>query len=309
MHLLAGWAKEHAREPPVVLIVDHALRQGSAAEAKKTEAIAKKAGLKVHILTRKGRRPTSGIEALAREARYSLMGRWLKRHGIVHLYVGHTLDDQAETFLLRLGRGSGLDGLSAMRAEAPFPVPGFEDLILVRPLLGISRTDLRAYLKARRQDWLEDPMNSETRFARSRVRALMPLLAEAGLSPARIAGAAAHLARARAALELATEAVLARAARPHGKQIALDAKALAAAPREIGLRALAALLMAVSGEAYRPRFEALERLFDRLGQEGLRGGATLHGCRLYPAPRAGQLFGPQTLILAKESSRRAAKRP
>jgi tRNA(Ile)-lysidine synthase len=309
MHLLAGWAKESGRAKPVVLIVDHALRDGSAGEAKKAASAAKKAGLPVHILTRKGARPKSGIEALARDARYGLMGRWLKRHGIVHLYVGHTLDDQAETFLLRLSRGSGLDGLSSMRVLAPFPVSGFEDLNLARPLLGTGRADLRAYLKKRRQNWLEDPMNSEARFARSRIRALMPALDAAGLSSARIADAAAHLARARAALELATEAVLARAARPDGKHVALDAKALAAAPREIGLRALAALLMAVSGEAYRPRFEALERLFDRLAQGKLGNGATLHGCKLYPAPRAAQRFGPETVVLAKESSRKAAKRP
>ncbi|HUO02509.1 MAG TPA: tRNA lysidine(34) synthetase TilS [Rhizomicrobium sp.] len=309
MHLLAGWAKSSGRANPIVLIVDHALRDGSAGEAKAAAAAARKAGLPAHILTRRGARPKSGIEALARDARYGLMGRWLKRHGITNLYVGHTLDDQAETFLLRLGRGSGLDGLSAMRARAPFPVPGFEDLSLVRPLLGIGRANLRTYLRTQRQDWLEDPMNSEARFARSRVRALLPALEAAGLSSQRIADAAAHLARARAALELATEAVLARAARPLGRHVLLDAKALAAAPREIGLRALAALLMTVSGEPYRPRFEALERLFDRIAQEGLGNGATLHGCKLYPAPRSARLFGPETLVLAKESSRMAAKRP
>lgn len=308
MHLLTTWAKARDFAKPVVLIVDHALRNGSADEAKKAASIARKAGLQAHILTRKGKRPKSGIEALARDARYRLMGHWLKKHDIAHLYVGHTLDDQAETFLLRLGRGSGLDGLSAMRALAPYPVPGFEELSLVRPLLRIGRSDLRAYLKDRRQDWLEDPMNSETRFARSRVRALLPLLEAAGLSPGRIADAAAHLARARSALELATEAVLARAARADGQRVFLDAKALTAAPREMGLRALAALLMAVSGEPYRPRFEALERLFDRLAQGKLGGGATLHGCKLFPPPRAEQVFGAETLILAKESSRKGTKR-
>jgi tRNA(Ile)-lysidine synthase len=196
-----------------------------------------------------------------------------------------------------------------MRALAPFPLKGFADLTLARPLLSIGRSDLRAYLKKRRQSWLEDPMNSEARFARSRIRALLPVLEAAGLSPSRIAGAAQHLARARAALELATEAVLARVARPDGNRVLLDRKALAAAPREMGLRALAALLMAVSGEPYRPRFEALERLFDKVTSADLAGGATLHGCKLYPAPRAAQLFGAETIVLTKESSRKAAKRP
>jgi tRNA(Ile)-lysidine synthase len=150
-------------------------------------------------------------------------------------------------------------------------------------------------------------MNAEARFARSRIRGLMPALEAAGLSPSRIADAAAHLARARAALELATEAVMARAVRPDGARLLLDAAALMAAPREVGLRALAALLMAVSGEGYRPRFEALERLFDSIAGGTLGGGATLHGCRLFPAPRALQAFGPETLILAQESSRTGGK--
>lgn len=297
------------REKPAVLIVDHALRRGSAGEARKAAAVARKAGLAAHILTRKGRQPKSGIEALARDARYRLMGCWLKQHGIANLYVGHTLDDQAETFLLRLGRGSGLDGLAAMRATAPFPLPGFEDLSLVRPLLGTTRASLRAYLKGLRQDWLEDPMNSEARFARSRLRALMPFLEAAGLPARRIADAAAHLARARAALDTATEAVLARAVHAQGGKVLLDGRALTAAPRELGLRALAGLLMAVSGAPYRPRFEALERLFDRIAEGKLGGGATLHGCRIQPAPAKARFFGGETLILAKESSRGAAKRP
>jgi tRNA(Ile)-lysidine synthase len=305
MHLLADWAKARGAVPPVALIVDHALRKESASEARRAAAFARKAGLVAHIFVRKGPAPQSGIEAAARDARYSLMGAWMQKHGIAALYVGHTQNDQAETFLLRLGRGSGLDGLSAMRGVAPFPLPDFADLNLARPLLRFSRASLRTYLKAQRQSWLEDPMNSEARFARSRIRGLMPALEAAGLSPARITGAAAHLARARAALELATEAVLARVVRPDGARLLLDAAALMAAPREVGLRALAALLMAVSGEVYRPRFEALERLFDSIAAGTLGRGATLHGCRLFPAPRILQVFGAKTLVLARESSRKS----
>src|SRR6185312_9275837 len=100
MHLLADWAKTRDLKPPVALIVDHALRKGSATEARRAAAFARKAGLLAHILTRKGPAPKSGIESAARDARYRLMGAWLKKHGLATLYVGHTLDDQAETFLL-----------------------------------------------------------------------------------------------------------------------------------------------------------------------------------------------------------------
>jgi tRNA(Ile)-lysidine synthase len=98
--------------------------------------------------------------------------------------------------------------------------------------------------------------------------------------------------------------VLARVAIPDGDRMLLDAKALMAAPREVGLRALAALLMRVSGEPYRPRFDALERLFDNIAAGKPGRGATLHGCRVFPAPRAAQAFGAKTLILTRESSRK-----
>jgi tRNA(Ile)-lysidine synthase len=176
-------------------------------------------------------------------------------------------------------------------------------LAVARPLLGLKRTSLRDWLSARRQEWLEDPMNQETRFARGKIRLLAAQLEAAGIPPARIAAAAGHLARAREALDLVTQAVLERAARPSGEAVLLDPLALAAAPREVGLRALAGALMAMSGAQYRPRFDALERLYDRVCSGKLGGGATLAGCRLAPAPRRHQAFGPQTLVLARESSR------
>lgn len=306
MHLLAGWAKGRGLPQPVVLCVDHGLRKDSAKDAKQVAALAKKAGLKVHILTAKGTRPNADIEAAARAARFALMGTWLKAHRLAALYVGHTEDDQAETFLLRLGRGSGLDGLSAMRPLASYPLAGFEGHVVVRPMLNLGRANLRDWLKARGLVWLEDPMNQETRFARTKIRKLAAQLAQAGVPPGRIAAAAGHLARAREALDLVTDAVLARAAKAADGAILLDPLAVAAAPREVGLRALASLLMRLSGQDYRPRFEALERLFDRICQGQLGGGATLSGCRIGPAPQRQQAFGPQTLVLTRESSR---KRP
>src|SRR3954469_8052194 len=303
MHLLADWARARKAPPPVVLTVDHGLRSGSAGAAKQVARWAKAAGLKAHIITVKDPAPQSDIEAQALVARYALMGAWLVRNRIGALFVGHTEDDQAETFLLRLGRGSGLAGLRALQALAPFPQAGFVGLAVARPLLGFKRASLRDWLTARRQAWLEDPMNQEARFARGKIRQLAAQLEEAGIAPARIAAAASHLARAREALDLVTQAVLERAARPSGEAVLIDPLALAAAPREVGLRALAQLLMAMSGAQYRPRFDALERLFDRACGGQLGGGATLGGCRLAPAPRRLQAFGPQTLVLAQESSR------
>jgi tRNA(Ile)-lysidine synthase len=190
-----------------------------------------------------------------------------------------------------------------MRGRAPFPLPGYDGIELVRPLLGIGREELRSDLAARGAAWLEDPMNEDTRFARVRIRtALMPALEVAGNSTTRIAQAAGHLARARGALDTATEQFLARYARfaPAG-QVFLDGSALRAEPREIGLRALSAILMRVSGQAYRPRFERLEHLYDALGRSA---ALTLSGCRIGPAPKEFRHFGAATLEIRRETPRR-----
>jgi tRNA(Ile)-lysidine synthase len=306
MYLLAAHASARKRKPPVVLTVDHGLRRTSSKDAQKVADWAQKVGLKAHILTWSGPIPKSGVEAAAREARYGLMGAWMTKHKIATLYVGHTMDDQAETFLLRLARGSGLDGLAAMRSLAPWPVPGFAKLMVARPLLGITRSDLRAYLKSHGQAWLDDPMNDDDAFDRVKIRRAGKVLSGLGLTAPRLAAAAAHLGRARAALESMTDAVLAEAiAKPPRGQagVLLNPAVLTAAPREVGLRALAALLMSVSGQAYRPRFDALERLFTRIAAGTLGGGATLHGCHIGPAPQRGL---SAALLVAREKPRKTA---
>jgi len=300
MHLLAGWAKDSGRAPPQVVTVDHGLRPSSAADTRKVSDWAKRAGLKVQSLRWMGPRPKSDVEAAAREARYRLMGEHARKKKLTALYVGHTRDDLVETFLLRLMRGSGLDGLAAMRAFAPYPLPGFGDLCVVRPLLALERATVRAHLRAGGRAWLEDPMNEEDRFARVRLRKLLPQLEEAGLTRARIAAAAGHLTRAREALETVTAAVLARSVRRVEDTVHLEATALAAAPREVGLRALAQLLMIVSGQSYRPRFERLERLFERVCAQDIGRGATLHGCKIATAPARKGAFGPGTLVISRE---------
>jgi tRNA(Ile)-lysidine synthase len=235
------------------------------------------------------------------------MGAWLAEKGIATLFLGHTQDDQAETFLLRLARGSGLDGLAGMSVRAPWPLPGFSQLVLARPLLAMRRDHLRDYLIAKGLTWLEDPMNADAAFDRVKIRKAQAALCEAGLSPARIAAAASHLARARESLEIVTQAVLQRAARRLERgsgSILLDPSALAAAPREVGLRALAWVLMAVGGQAYRPRFDSLERLFDQIAGGNLGGGATLHGCHIRPTAKAERDFAAFRLVVVPENPRK-----
>ena len=304
MLFLAEWAGTAQRPLPTVLTVDHGLSKGSARTAAKVVRDARRHGLDGHVLAWKGRKPKSDIEAAAREARYRLMGAWCMAHGIKGLYVAHTEEDQAETFLLRLARGSGLDGLAAMRMRSPFPMPGLEKLCVIRPLLDTSRADLRAWLAARNEEWVEDPMNDDPRFARVRIRQAWPELASLGLSATRIAAAAQHLARARDALEDATMEFLDHACRFERERVLLDGARFVALAPEIGLRALAHILSRVSGETYRPRFERLERLYRSIGDGEFKTARTLHGCRVGRAPKAAAVFGPFTLIVAREPRRR-----
>jgi len=311
MLLVADWLRDSDR-PSIgsVLIVDHGLRETSAREAKLVASWAERVGLRAHVLTWRGRKPRANVEEKARHARYTLMGDWCMANNVTQLLVAHTRDDQAETFLLRLGRGSGVDGLSAMSERAPFPLPGYR-VDLIRPLLNTGRKELRDYLKAQGADWLEDPMNAESRFARTRIRELLPRLESAGVSVSRIAKAAAHLSRARAALDDATAAFLAEHTRPHPQALLVDAQALRSAAREIGLRVLSSCLLRIGGAPYRPRFERLEPLYDAVIAPGFEDARTLAGCRVGLAPKARQSFGVGTLEIRREgprSSRSATKK-
>ncbi len=259
--------------------VDHRLRPESAAEARQVHCWLAAAGIAHRILVWRGPKPATGLPEAAREARYRLLTEAVARRGILHLLLAHHLDDQAETLLLRLGRGSGVDGLSAMAG-----VVELADLRLLRPLLTMPKARLVATLRAAGRGWVEDPSNRLESTARGRVRAAMAALARDGIEPGRLAATAARLGRARQALEQAATALLARAVTIHPAGfLRLDAAALVAAPDELRLRVLARCLMAISGNTYPPRLERLERLDRALFAGTAPPGHTLHGCRIAPA--------------------------
>jgi tRNA(Ile)-lysidine synthase len=306
MLLLAEWARAARRPAPIILTVDHGLRRSSAREAALVAERARALDLQAHVLPWRGRKPASDIERAARDVRYRLMGQWCHANGIGCLFVAHTIRDQAETFVLRLARGSGVDGLAAMAEVSLLPAQGIDAIQVARPLLGVVPGRLRRLLEDRGTTWFEDEMNSDPRFARARLRAAWPALESVGLSTERIAAAARHLARARAALEHDAAELLARASRCTAEYALLDGAQLAVAPEEVGLRSLARLLMRVSGRAHRPRFERLYRLFAAICADGLATGGTLHGCLIRPAARKDAQFGSRTLRISREAPRRAA---
>ena len=257
------------------LTVDHGLRPEAAAEARQVGHWLETRGSDHCILRWDGIKPVSGVQAAARDARYRLMTAWCRDAGVLHLLLAHNLEDQAETFLMRLQRGSGAAGLAAMAAVVETP-----SVRLLRPLLGTARDRLRATLRARRQEWIEDPSNDDPGFARIRLRRAFPALAGAGISAAGLAAAARRLAEVRVVIEDAVSALLAGCCTVHAAGYAeVDGGTLAAAPHEVSLQALERLLIGIGGKAYAPRRERLARL-----HRGLAAGrpATLGGCRIVP---------------------------
>jgi len=249
------------------LIVDHGLRAGSAAEVCRTAGWLERAGIPATILTWDGPKPTTGIQETARAARYARLEGWCRRHGVLHLLLGHHRDDQDETVAHRAERGSGPTGLAGMAAAVERP-----DLRLLRPLLGVNKAEILALLTARGEEWIEDPSNRNPAFARARLRRDgIPALPLGDFAPQRRE-------RERAGARLLAAAVRLDAA---GWAI-LDAAAFKIAPRAAARDALAAVLRTVAGAPYPPRSARLERLLDVVAEDRLGGGRTLAGCRLLP---------------------------
>ncbi len=152
-----------------VLHVDHALREGSAAEAERARKLAGKLDRAVSVFRWEHGDIDSGVQQQAREARYGLMGAWCRAKGITQLVTAHHADDQAETVQMRIARGSGWRGASGMSARQYAPVwPALAGVTLVRPVLGLSREELRGSLG--KLEPIEDPSNQNSDFERIRVR-------------------------------------------------------------------------------------------------------------------------------------------
>jgi tRNA(Ile)-lysidine synthase len=272
--LLRGYAWDAGR-PLLAVTVDHGLRPESAAEAAAVARLCSTHGID-HSTLRWRRAGGGNLQAAAREARRRLIAAWAAERGLLAVALGHTRDDQAETVLMRLARGSGVDGLAGMAATSRFG-----GVTWLRPLLGVRRAALRAWLEAQGAGWIEDPSNADAAFQRVRARRALAALAPLGLDAEGLAATAERMADARAALEAQARALAAEAvvAGPAG-DLLLRPDLILPAPREIGLRLLAWATMWVSGATYRPRLERLRALYDRLRAEGVGRGATLHGCVL-----------------------------
>ena len=231
------WAKANSVRL-TALTVDHQLRDGSRDEANNVGGWLKALTIDHRILTWQGDKPTTGIQAAARDARYGLMAKWMQDNDASCLLAAHQLEDQAQTLLMRIEKGSGIDGLACMSAASVRTIDGWE-LNLVRPLLGVARERLRQTLRDRGQKWLEDPSNRNPAYARTRLRAISSKLDDAGISQDRLAALAAQFGRLRDKLSGAVDIFLDHACAYHAEGYAtLNAEAFTGAPLPIAERVL-----------------------------------------------------------------------
>lgn len=281
--LASHWARLQKRTLHA-FIVDHALRPGSHDEARHALEAAQRLGARADILTWQGDKPASGVQAAARATRHCLIAGAARKAGIAAILLAHSRDDQNETIWMRLKAGGGWRGCAGMEPISPSPVwPEGRGLRLYRPLLNESRSDLRAYLRERGEDWVEDPSNEDPQFERIVIRRRLAELAEAGGEVHRLGqiadgfrGVLRHerLAAARLAVRGVSLASWGGAR--------LDHAAIVASSSVVRTQLLTALSQAVSGREATPRREAVQRL-----AEGLATGRRVTGAGVMLLPARG----------------------
>lgn len=268
----------------IALTVDHHLRAESSQEAATVGKWLSARGIAHKILSWDEAKNLSNIHAKARKARYTLMVDFCASQGIKILCVGHTMDDQAETVLMRLMRGSGVDGLAAIA-----PSSKVFGIHAVKPLLEFTREELREYLRAEKQDWVNDPSNENTRFTRVKVRNLISTTESPELFKKRLAATATHMARAKNYIEEKIKQSLAGIFTFHNEGFfTVKLNEFRHLHEEERLRSLAAALQHISGNTYKTRFRNLEILHNKIMSGEPLNGSTLWGCSITSSQKKGE---------------------
>ena len=289
--LAARWAKglskRHKHPPKLAAVtIDHGLRPESRREALAVKQLARRLGVPHRTLSWRGKKPNTGLQEAARYARYRLLAEEAARSGYEHILTAHTLDDQAETVLFRLARGSGLTGLAGMADAAPIPVGRDAAIFLVRPLLRVSKARLVATLRAIGIAHSEDPTNRDPRYTRTRLRALLPGLAQEGLDADGLARLASRMRRADATIEFAVaaaRAALAPGPWRHRGPIVFETARFADLPAEVALRLLGRAVTHAGNEGP-VELGKLELLYDALRSARAPLRRTLAGALITLAP-------------------------
>ena len=294
MLLAARWARSSGRPELFVYTVDHALRPEAAAEAAMVVHEAEALGLPARSLRWEGEKPTTGIQAAARAARYRLMGKAMDQDGAGVLVTAHHLGDQAETVLMRLAHGSGIEGLSGMDNLSVV-----EGVHVYRPLLGVRPDILRDVVSESGLSAALDPSNIDENYERVRWRLMLPALEAMGITIERLGTFARRMDEASQAIRFAADEAYPRIVAPAADgRVTLRVPAFRREPAPVAVLLLRRALELVNADPDRaPPLNALESLSRRLQQPTPLKGITLHGCFVSS--------DGETILVEKEKPRRA----
>lgn len=270
-------AHEYAKEKSgkiIALTVDHKLREGSSKEAHELNELLTKLGIEHHILTwDRNSNISSNIQSKARNSRYQLLTDFCNKHQILHLLVGHHKNDQIETFMMRLERGSGVSGLASMN-----DINYLNKVRILRPLLNTPPEKLRNYLKERKISWAEDPSNLNEKFTRIKFRMMLKNYDDLSLD--RIFNTSITMRRANYSIKKNTYAQMVKLLKIYKEGYAtIDIKLLLAIAQEESFRILSDVLTTIGGSEYPPRYENIQRLYDKINSGSFRAH-TLGSCKL-----------------------------
>jgi len=260
MWLAARWRGALSRGPKLVAVtIDHGLRPESASEARAVKRLARALEIPHFTMRWRGEKPKSGVPAAARSARYRLLAAAARRSGASHVLTAHTRDDQAETVLMRLFRGSGIAGLAGMARQSER-----EGVLIARPFLNLSKSQLLATLEKAGIGFADDPSNRDIRFTRPRIRSVIKELAAEGGDAHNLARLASRLARANDSIEILVEGAARYLALKDRLSVTPSSRAASIAARaNVSFDA-----MAFAGLPEEIRLRLLQRAIDHLGHEG-----------------------------------------
>lgn len=260
----------------IALTVDHKLRPTSSKEAIFVADIMKINNIEHHTLIWRGEKPKTGIEETARSARYDLLAKWCFKNNVKYLITAHHLLDQAETFLMRLERGSGLDGLCGMKEITPH-----QNLFILRPFLKTHPNIFKTYLTKKDITWVEDESNHDNNLLRVKMRNFLPVLEkQTGITALQIADTMERLQSSRSYFERKTQNILEN----HFKNFENTAFACKVEffqnlENEIQYRLTSHLLKKIAGTSYPPEAQKLLSLLSKIKQTNFKT-ATLNHCKI-----------------------------
>ncbi len=291
LHLITSWAEKRQYPSPIALAVNHGLRPESQEEVEFVVSYAKELGVKKSFILNWKRQNIKGnVQSQARKARYKLLTEWCKNNDVKHLFIAHHKDDQAETFLLRLERGSGLDGLSSMDYKS-----SLNGVCMLRPLLSFSRSRIKKYADFYRLKWVEDRSNQSLKYKRTLYRNLLKASGNQEILTERIYLTTLHIKRATKALMHYTRLAFNDCVNVHDLgYIEIKLSEFYKLPEEIALRLLLYSIMVISSKHYKPRYNSLIAIFNKVLQKDNDVHCTLSGCKI-------RKYGESILIIRESS--------